>query len=118
MPEETLSIGEVIELLRDEFPDISVSKLRFLESQGLVSPARAESGYRQFDEQDLKRIRFILTQQRDHFLPLKVIKSKLTLWERGEEPDPDSGKSVDDPLEPVAWTVISSEPVSTSSAGR
>ncbi|HEX7099838.1 MAG TPA: MerR family transcriptional regulator [Acidimicrobiia bacterium] len=99
MPEETLSIGEVIELLRDEFPDISVSKLRFLESQGLVSPARAESGYRQFDEQDLKRIRFILTQQRDHFLPLKVIKSKLTLWERGEEPGPDDDKPASDPLE-------------------
>src|SRR5690606_16624340 len=74
MPEEALSIGEVIDLLRDEFPDVSVSKLRFLESQGLVSPARADSGYRQFDEEDLKRIRYILTQQRDHFLPLKVIK--------------------------------------------
>ena len=114
MPEETLSIGEVIELLRDEFPDISVSKLRFLESQGLVSPARAESGYRQFDEPDLKRSRFILTQQRDHFLPLKVIKSKLTLWERGEEPDPDSGKSVDDPLEPEGEPLTRSDLVRRS----
>lgn len=99
MPEETLSIGEVIDLLRDEFPDVSVSKLRFLESQGLVAPARAESGYRQFDEEDLKRIRYILTQQRDHFLPLKVIKSKLTLWERGEEPGPDAELPSEDPLE-------------------
>jgi DNA-binding transcriptional MerR regulator len=80
-----LSIGEVISLLRDDFPDVSVSKIRFLESQGLIDPGRSDSGYRQFDQQDLARLRFILQQQRDHFLPLKVIKSKLTLWERGED---------------------------------
>lgn len=80
-----LSIGEVINLLRDDFPDISVSKIRFLESQGLIDPNRTSSGYRQFDGDDLARLKFILQQQRDHFLPLKVIKSKLTLWERGEE---------------------------------
>jgi DNA-binding transcriptional MerR regulator len=84
-PGDALSIGEAIGLLREEFPDVSVSKLRFLESQGLLSPARSDGGYRQFDPHDLERIRFILRQQRDHFLPLKVIKSKLTLWERGEE---------------------------------
>lgn len=80
-----LSIGEVINLLRDDFPDVSVSKIRFLESQGLIDPDRSNSGYRQFDPKDVARLRFILQQQRDHFLPLKVIKSKLTLWERGEE---------------------------------
>ena len=80
-----LSIGEVINLLRDDFPDVSVSKIRFLESQGLVEPDRSGSGYRQFDAADVSRLRFILQQQRDHFLPLKVIKSKLTLWERGED---------------------------------
>lgn len=80
-----LSIGEVINLLRDDFPDVSVSKIRFLESQGLIDPGRSDSGYRQFDPEDLARLRFILQQQRDHFLPLKVIKSKLTLWERGED---------------------------------
>jgi DNA-binding transcriptional MerR regulator len=86
MPESTvLSIGEVINLLRDDFPDVSVSKIRFLESQGLIAPQRSASGYRQFDGDDVARLRFILQQQRDHFLPLKVIKSKLTLWERGEE---------------------------------
>lgn len=85
MPDEQLSIGEVINLLRDDFPDVSVSKLRFLESQGLIDPDRSNSGYRQFGEGDIARLRFILQQQRDHFLPLKVIKSKLTLWERGEE---------------------------------
>lgn len=99
MPEEALSIGEVINLLRDDFPDVSVSKLRFLESQGLINPGRAASGYRQFDPEDLKRVRYILTQQRDHFLPLKVIKSKLTLWERGEEPGPDAVEAVEDTLE-------------------
>lgn len=86
MPEaKPLSIGEVINLLRDDFPDVSVSKIRFLESQGLIDPGRSQSGYRQFDPDDLARLRFILQQQRDHFLPLKVIKSKLTLWERGED---------------------------------
>lgn len=85
MPEGQLSIGEVINLLRDDFPDVSVSKIRFLESQGLIDPDRSNSGYRQFGEQDVARLRFILQQQRDHFLPLKVIKSKLTLWERGED---------------------------------
>jgi DNA-binding transcriptional MerR regulator len=80
-----MSIGEVINLLRDDFPDVSVSKIRFLESQGLIDPGRSDSGYRQFDQQDLARLKFILQQQRDHFLPLKVIKSKLTLWERGED---------------------------------
>jgi DNA-binding transcriptional MerR regulator len=86
MPDsELLSIGEVINTLRDDFPDVSVSKIRFLESQGLIDPERSDSGYRLFDGQDLARLRFILGQQRDHFLPLKVIKSKLTLWERGED---------------------------------
>jgi len=86
MPEsDQLSIGEVINLLRDDFPDVSVSKIRFLESQGLIDPDRSGSGYRQFDGADVARLRFILQQQRDHFLPLKVIKSKLTLWERGED---------------------------------
>lgn len=80
-----LSIGEVINLLRDDFPDVSVSKIRFLESQGLIDPGRSDSGYRKFDRTDLSRLRFILQQQRDHFLPLKVIKSKLTLWERGDD---------------------------------
>jgi DNA-binding transcriptional MerR regulator len=82
---QSLSIGEVINLLRDDFPDVSVSKIRFLESQGLIDPGRSDSGYRQFDQTDLARLKFILQQQRDHFLPLKVIKSKLTLWERGED---------------------------------
>ncbi|MCB2224655.1 MAG: MerR family DNA-binding transcriptional regulator [Actinobacteria bacterium] len=81
-----LTIGETINLLKDEFPDVTVSKLRFLESQGLIHPERSASGYREFRAGDIDRIRYILRQQRDHFLPLRVIKSKLTAWERGEEP--------------------------------
>lgn len=99
---QDMSIGEVINLLRDDFPDISVSKIRFLESQGLIDPNRTSSGYRQFDRDDLARLRFILQQQRDHFLPLKVIKSKLTLWERGEElDDSTTAASFEEPGEPV-----------------
>ena len=71
-----MSIGEVINLLRDDFPDVSVSKIRFLESQGLIDPGRSDSGYRQFDSRDLARLRFILQQQRDHFLHRLVLASK------------------------------------------
>lgn len=99
--DEPLTIGEVIDVLRDEFPDVSVSKVRFLESQGLLAPGRSEGGYRQFDRHDVERLQFILRQQRDHFLPLKVIKSKLTLWERGEDPDGDgAGPTRTDLLSP------------------
>ena len=79
MPERShLSIGEVLSLLRDEFPDVTISKIRFLESQGLVDPERTPSGYRKFYEQDVERLRWILRQQREHFLPLKVIRGRLT----------------------------------------
>ena len=80
------TIGEVINLLREEFPDLTISKIRFLEGKGLIKLPRSQSGYREFGENEIDRIRYILRQQRDHFLPLKVIKSKLTAWERGEEP--------------------------------
>ena len=81
-----LSIGEVMALLKEEFPDASISKLRFLESQGLLRPGRSPSGYRQYRAADVERARYVLRQQRDHFLPLKVIKAKLSAWEHGEEP--------------------------------
>ena len=81
-----LTIGETINLLKEEFPDVTVSKVRFLETQDLIHPERSRSGYREFAAADIERIRYILRQQRDHFLPLKVIKSKLTAWQRGEEP--------------------------------
>jgi len=89
----THTIGEVINLLKPEYPDVTVSKLRFLESQGLVTPERSASGYRIFTDEDVRRIDYILKEQRDHYLPLKVIKSKLTAWEHGEESPvaPESG---------------------------
>lgn len=72
-----VSIGDVLEQLRDEFPDVTVSKIRFLESQGLIDPERTPSGYRKFYDDDVSRLRWVLRQQKDHFLPLKVIKEKL-----------------------------------------
>ncbi len=71
------SIGQVLDLLKGEFSDISISKIRFLESQGLIDPQRNQSGYRKFTEADITRLRWILEQQRDHFLPLKVIKERI-----------------------------------------
>ncbi len=71
------SIGEILDDLRGDFPDISVSKIRFLESQGLITPERSPSGYRQFTESDLELLRWILRLQRDHYLPLKVIRRRL-----------------------------------------
>lgn len=71
------SIGEVLELLRPEFPDVSISKLRFLESEALVAPERTPSGYRKFFTKDVDRLRYILALQRDQFLPLKVIRQRL-----------------------------------------
>ena len=70
---EGLSIGEVITLLKDEFPDLTVSKVRFLEGRGLINPRRSTSGYRSFSDEDVARLRYILQQQRDHFLPLKAV---------------------------------------------
>ena len=71
------SIGEVLNVLKDAFPDVTVSKIRFLESEGLIAPERTESGYRRFTEEDIERLRFILRLQREQFLPLKVIRERL-----------------------------------------
>lgn len=76
-----LSIGEVLETIQAEFPDVSISKIRFLEAEGLIAPERTQSGYRKFYEDDLKRLKYILGLQRDHFLPLKVIRERLTDFE-------------------------------------
>jgi DNA-binding transcriptional MerR regulator len=81
-----LTIGRVLEALREEFPEISISKIRFLESEGLVEPARTASGYRQYTEGDVERLRFILRAQRDRFWPLKVIGEALDALDRGLEP--------------------------------
>lgn len=81
-----LSIGQVLARLTPDFPDLTPSKLRFLEEQGLISPARTASGYRKFGAQDLERLRVILTVQRDHYLPLKVIKGYLADLDAGRTP--------------------------------
>jgi DNA-binding transcriptional MerR regulator len=81
-----LSIGDVLTLLREEFPDVTISKIRFLESQGLVNPERSPSGYRKFFEHDVERLRWVLRQQREHFLPLKVIRDRLADGDLSEGP--------------------------------
>ncbi len=80
-------ISSVIEQLEDAFPDITVSKIRFLESRGLVHPHRADSGYRRYSPSDIGRLRWVLTMQRDHFLPLRVIKERLDSGELTTEVD-------------------------------
>jgi len=72
-----LSIGEVLDEVREDFPDVSISKIRFLETEGLLTPERTASGYRKFYENDVARLRYILALQRDQFLPLKVIRERL-----------------------------------------
>ena len=83
-----MSIGAVLELLRPDFPDVTISKIRFLEAEGLVTPQRAASGYRRFTAYDCARLRFILTAQRDQYLPLKVIRAQLDAQPDGELPPP------------------------------
>ena len=82
-----MSIGAVLDLLRPEFPDVTISKIRFLEAEGLVTPRRSASGYRRFTAYDCARLRFILTAQREHYLPLKVIKAQLDASPDGELPE-------------------------------
>lgn len=81
-----LSIGQVLARLQPEFPELTPSKLRFLEEQGLISPARSESGYRKFCQADVDRITRILSMQRDHYLPLKVIRAHLEALDAGDTP--------------------------------
>lgn len=81
-----LSIGEVLGKLRNDFPDVSISKIRFLEAEGLIEPQRTPSGYRKFTSADLERLRYVLFAQRDQYLPLKVIKENLDSIDRGLQP--------------------------------
>src|SRR5215213_4853217 len=81
------SIGEVLDLLKDEFADITISKIRFLEGQGLLDIERTPSGYRKFHDVDITRLRWILRQQREHFLPLRVIRERLAR-SGGDDPQP------------------------------
>ncbi|MFE9774624.1 MerR family transcriptional regulator [Streptomyces sp. NPDC005931] len=79
-----MSIGTVLNVLREEFPEVTISKIRFLESEGLIEPQRTPSGYRKFSARDVERLGHVLRMQRDHYLPLKVIREHLEAMERGE----------------------------------
>ncbi|MDN3296486.1 MerR family transcriptional regulator [Streptomyces ficellus] len=83
--DQLVSIGTVLHQLREEFPEVTISKIRFLESEGLVEPQRTASGYRKFSPRDVERLARILRMQRDHYLPLKVIREHLDAVERGEQ---------------------------------
>ena len=89
-----MSIGAVLDLLRGDFPDVTISKIRFLEAEGLVTPERTASGYRRFTAYDCARLRFVLTAQRDQYLPLKVIKAQLDAQPDGELPQTGSAYGV------------------------
>ena len=94
------TVGAVVRALEPEFPDVSISKVRFLEAEGLVTPARSASGYRQFTADDVERLRYVLRAQRDRFWPLKVIKDNLEAIDRGLTP----GDAVDGRAQPPAPT--------------
>ena len=85
-----VGIGQVLAELQPEFPDISPSKIRFLEAEGLITPERASSGYRRFAVADIERLRYILTAQRDEYLPLRVIKQRLDAMDGVARPGPDA----------------------------
>jgi DNA-binding transcriptional MerR regulator len=95
-----LTIGEVLAVLRDDFPDVTISKIRYLESEDLVHPQRTPSGYRKFSRADVSRLRYVLTAQRDHYLPLRVIKDHLEALDRGEPIPGTSGSAVTPPPAP------------------
>ncbi|MGI8701437.1 MAG: transcriptional regulator FtsR [Nocardioidaceae bacterium] len=92
-PSGRLGIGEVLRRLRPDFPDVSISKIRFLEAEGLVAPSRTASGYRKFSFADLEQLRYVLSAQRDHYLPLRVIRSHLDAMSRGLEPPSVAGSA-------------------------
>ncbi|MCF4006693.1 MerR family transcriptional regulator [Corynebacterium uropygiale] len=98
-----MSIGVVLKQLRAEFPDITVSKIRFLESEGLISPQRTSSGYRRFTEADVERLRYILVTQRDNYTPLKVIREQLEAMDSGQVTAIVSAASADPLISPESF---------------
>ncbi|MGH3442240.1 MAG: transcriptional regulator FtsR, partial [Nitriliruptorales bacterium] len=114
----TFTIGEVLNQLRDEFEDVTISKIRFLESEGLIQPDRTESGYRKFTDDDIERLRYVLRSQRDRYLPLKVIREELDRIDAGEpvapppplEPPGAPERTEPESAEPAAQPVATKEP--------
>ncbi|MGK5558308.1 transcriptional regulator FtsR, partial [Actinomadura kijaniata] len=94
-----MTIGDVLGLLREDFPDVTISKIRFLEAEGLVTPQRSPAGYRKFSDADVERLRFVLTAQRDHYLPLRVIRQRLEALDRGEPVPPPDARPADGRLD-------------------
>lgn len=86
MSRDYMTIGEVVQRLQGAYPDLSISKVRFLEEEGLISPERTAGGYRKFDSSDVTRVEMVLRLQKDHFLPLAVIREKLAEFDRGRVP--------------------------------
>ncbi|MFI6335425.1 MerR family transcriptional regulator [Streptomyces sp. NPDC050535] len=122
-----MSIGSVLNALRDEFPEVTVSKIRFLESEGLIEPQRTPSGYRKFSANDVERLGHVLRMQRDHYLPLKVIREYLDALERGEavrlptvgrQRDPGEGELFAEPEVPAAARVGRAELLATAEIGE
>lgn len=109
---EGASIGAVLQLLQEDFPDLTISKIRFLEAEGLIRPLRRDSGYRTFDAAEVDRLRFVLTAQRDRFLPLRVIRDVLSRLDRGL-PVPE----VDGPTQPGDPTTGPAQPPGAESSG-
>ena len=99
-----MAIGAVLAALREDFPDVTISKIRFLEAEGLVTPARTGSGYRTYTAADVDRLRYVLTAQRDHFWPLKVIRDALDALDRGLTPERGSSSGMPRPSVPAPAT--------------
>ncbi len=114
MPADGYTIGEVLNQLKEEFEDITISKIRFLESEGLIYPDRTESGYRKFTDDDVDRLRFVLTAQRDHYLPLKVIREQLERLDAGELPDAEAAPSTADPASTGAGATPLADPTAVA----
>ena len=105
-----LTIGAVLTQLREEFPEVSISKIRFLEDEGLVEPRRSPSGYRHYDPADVERLRYVLRSQRDHYWPLRVIKESLDAIDRGLAPAPGTGPRPQVPTPTVDPDLPAAEP--------
>jgi DNA-binding transcriptional MerR regulator len=111
------TIGEVLNRLKDEFDDITISKIRFLEAEGLITPDRTESGYRKFTEQDIDRLRYVLRAQRDRYLPLKVIKDELARIDAGQGAESgDAETSAAMPPDEATGGPVSPAPVANGTA--
>ena len=110
MATATRSIGGVLKILKEEFPDVTISKIRFLEGEGLITPERAPSGYRRYAEADVVRLRYILDVQKNHYLPLKVIREHLDAIDVGQEPPSLTTVATPVPEEPVAPDALVAAP--------